>query len=102
MKLKELRLERGLSQKQIADYLEVTPNIYSRYETGARQPSIETLMKLSAFFGKSIDFIVGNHIEADYSLSDYELELLTAAREADSRAKEDALSLLKIHRTYKK
>ncbi|MBR1702989.1 MAG: helix-turn-helix transcriptional regulator [Lachnospiraceae bacterium] len=99
MKLKELRLERGLSQKQIADYLEVTPNIYSRYETGARQPSIETLIKLSAFFGKSIDFIVGNHTEADYSLSDYELELLTAAREADSRAKEDALSLLKIHHT---
>ena len=101
MRLKELRLERGLSQKNVADFLEVTPNIYSRYETGARQPSIETLIKLSKFFGKSIDYIVGNHIEIDFSLSDYEMELLSAARLADNRAKEDALDILIRHHVKK-
>lgn len=102
MRLKEIRLSMNLSQKDVADYLGTNSNVYSRYETGERQPSIDILMKLSEFFGKSIDYIVENHAEADFSISSYEMELITAAREADARAREDALNTLKAHKVEKR
>lgn len=102
MRLKEIRLSMNLSQKDVADYLGTNSNVYSRYETGERQPSIDVLMKLSEFFGKSIDYIVENHAEVDFSISSYEMELITAAREADDRAREDALNTLKAHKVEKR
>lgn len=102
LRLKEIRLSMNLSQKDVADYLGTNSNVYSRYETGERQPSIDVLMKLSEFFGKSIDYIVENHAEVDFSISSYEMELITAAREADDRAREDALNTLKAHKVEKR
>lgn len=102
MRLKEIRLSLNFSQKDVANYLGTNANVYSRYETGERQPSIEILIKLSEFFGKSIDYIVENHAKVDFSISPYEIELITAAREADDRAREDALNTLKAHKVEKR
>lgn len=102
VRLKEIRLSLNLSQKDVADYLGTNANVYSRYETGERLPSIEILMKLSKFFGKSIDYIVENYAEVDFSISPYEMELISAAREADERAREDALNTLKTHKVEKR
>ena len=49
MRLKEIRKSKGLTQKQIADYLGFNPSVYSRYEAGEREPSIPTLIQLSGF-----------------------------------------------------
>lgn len=58
MKLKELREEKNLSQKEVAKYLNIAQNTYSRYETGEREPSISTLMKLAKFYRVSLDYLV--------------------------------------------
>ena len=58
--LKALRLKSGLSQKQVADFLSVTPQSVSKWEKGEALPSIEFLPKLAecldcdinAFFAK--------------------------------------------------
>ena len=97
MRLKEIRLQKGLSQKKIADELCCSPSVYSRYETGERQPSIEVLIKLSEILGVTVDYMIENCNVASYAFTSYETELLSAARHADIRAREDALTLLKNH-----
>ncbi|MBQ3235799.1 MAG: helix-turn-helix transcriptional regulator [Clostridia bacterium] len=59
MKLKELREESNVSQKQIADYLNIKQNTYSQYETGKRQLPIDVLIKLSKFYKVTTDYILG-------------------------------------------
>lgn len=102
MNLKKLRAQRSLSQKAVADGVGCSPTVYSRYETGERQPSIEMLLALSKFFGVSVDYLIGNPETAGPCFSDAEMELVKAAREADERAREDALSLLKHHLARKR
>ena len=59
MRLKELRAERGLSQKDVSDALACSVTVYSRYETGAREPSIDVLIRLADFYGVTLDELVG-------------------------------------------
>lgn len=98
MNLKELRTRLGLSQGDVAAKLGCSANVYSRYERNERQPSIDVLIGLSKIFDVSVDYIIGNHTECPSSLSEYESELLSAARNADERAKADALLLLNNHK----
>lgn len=97
MNLKDVRTKRGYTQQEVADYIGCSAVVYSRYETGTRQPPIDVLMKLSDMLGVTIDYLLGRE-NVDYStLSAYEVELVTAARNADERAREDALKMLIDH-----
>lgn len=58
-KLKLLRSKYGLSQKQVADKLGVSPSIVSGYETGERTPSTEILLFISYLYNCSIDYLLG-------------------------------------------
>ncbi len=98
MNLKEIRKARGLSQREVADKLGCSPNVYSRYERGERQPSIDILIDLSRIFEVTVDYLVGNREIESASLSKYELELIKEARSADERARFDALLLLQSHK----
>ena len=57
--LKELRCERRLSQKQLAEYIKTTNSSISDWETGRSQPDLETLARLAVFFEVSIDYLLG-------------------------------------------
>lgn len=102
MKLKEIRAKRNLTQQQVADYIGCSSVVYSRYESGTRQPSIEVLLRLADLFGVTVDILLGRPDQRDGSLSEYEIELLAAARNADERAREDALQMLISHSVAKK
>lgn len=54
----ELRKEEGLSQKEVADILEVSDKTISKCECGEGFPSIDYLVKLSSFYEITIDEIV--------------------------------------------
>ncbi len=97
MKLREIRALRGLTQRAVADHLGCSSVVYCRYETGEREPSIETLIRLADFFGVSIDVIVGRSEVPAVALSSYETALIHAARAADERARQDALCMLESH-----
>lgn len=58
-KLKNLRKQYGLSQKEIAKRLNVSPSIVSGYETGERTPSLDVLISLSYLFNCSTDYLLG-------------------------------------------
>lgn len=56
--LRELRSYQGLTQKDISNYLNITSQAYSNYENNKRTPDIETMRKIAAFYGKTLDQLV--------------------------------------------
>lgn len=58
-RIKELRLEKGLSQRQLAQAVGIKQANISRWETGIVVPSVEECWILADFFRVSIDFLVG-------------------------------------------
>jgi transcriptional regulator with XRE-family HTH domain len=58
-RIKLLREELKISQKELALKLGLTEGSVSLYEKGDRKPSYEILIKLSEIFGCSIDYIIG-------------------------------------------
>jgi len=58
-RLYDLRLDRDLTQQQIADYLTCNRQVYARYEHGIREIPVSMLIKLAKFYNVSIDYIVG-------------------------------------------
>ena len=61
MRLKELRLASGITQKNVADAIGCTATVYSRYEREEREPDIEMLCRLANYFRVSIDYLVENN-----------------------------------------
>ena len=59
MKLKELRKQRKLNQQAVADVLNCSQAVYSRYENGDREPPLEVLIRLADFYKVSLDELVG-------------------------------------------
>ena len=59
IRLKELRINKGVSRAQVASAIGYSVNAYIHYEKGTREPSISTLINLSKYFDVSIDYIVG-------------------------------------------
>lgn len=58
-RLKELRMQAGLTQKQLGERVGVTKSVISFYELRERTPSPEVLVKLSAIFHVSSDYLLG-------------------------------------------
>ena len=58
-RLKQERILRGYTQKQVADGIGVTYNAISQYESGTREPSIDLLIKLCDFLDTSADYLIG-------------------------------------------
>lgn len=58
-RLKDLREDHDLFQKDIAKILSTTQQVYSEYEIGIRLMPIDKLDKLANFYNTSIDYIVG-------------------------------------------
>ncbi len=59
IRLKELRKECGITQKEFAGYFNLTESMISLYESGKRQPSYDVLKAISKRFNISIDYLVG-------------------------------------------
>lgn len=58
-KIAELRVEKGLSQKQLSKEIGTSQANVSRWEKGLNEPSVIECWKLADFFGVSIDFLCG-------------------------------------------
>ena len=54
-KIRELRKQKGVSQAVVAEYLGITKQAYSLYETGKREPDFDSLLKLAEYFGTDTD-----------------------------------------------
>lgn len=58
-RLTELRKSRGISQKELANYIDVSPSLVGMYEQGRRKPSFEILEAIADYFNVNIDTLYG-------------------------------------------
>ena len=58
-RLKDLRIERNLSQQDIGNKVNMSKMAISHWESGHSEPSIAQLILLSEFFGVSVDYLIG-------------------------------------------
>ena len=63
-RIRDLRYDRGLTQKAVAELLHVSQNTYSQYEVGTNRFPLDVVVKLAEFYGVSVDYLVGLTDEA--------------------------------------
>lgn len=102
--LARLRKEKGILQKELATYLNVTVATISNYEKGVHSPDYDTLVKLADFFDVSTDYLLQR---TDYRASINTLnkpliigftvsDLLNAVMELDQRNTEALIDYYKL------
>lgn len=57
-RIRNLRNDAGLTQKQVAQYLKMSQTGYSKYETGETTPSITVLCALADYYHVSVDYLM--------------------------------------------
>lgn len=105
--IRELRKDKNLTQKELANILDVTNGTISNYEKEEHEPSIEALKKLADYFEVSIDYIIGRirfnfdysimnkNIEGQYTVSDLLNDILDLSMH-DTKMVVEYVNLLKI------
>lgn len=90
-RLRELRLENGLLQKEVAKSIGVSTASYGFYENGVNKPDPDTLIKLADFFEVSLDYLLcrsddyGNVIcDGELAYNSEERKLVESYRELNA------------------
>lgn len=97
-RLKKLRKERGMYQKEVCEKIGIAQNTLSGYENGDRTPSPKIIKKLAELYGVTTDYLMGN----DMSMADLEEEfpegvqvLRRATKELTPEARAKMIKLMK-------
>lgn len=69
--LKQLRQEKGITQKEISQFLGISQAAYSLYEKGQREPKYDMLEKIADFFNVSVGYLVSGKKDYIYYVGDY-------------------------------
>lgn len=59
LRIRDLREDADLTQKEIASYLLCDQSLYSKYERGERDLPLALAVKLARYYGTSLDYLVG-------------------------------------------
>lgn len=95
-KIRELRKQKGVSQAVVAEYLGITKQAYSLYETGKREPDFDSLLKLANYFGTDTDSLLSD--DSAIKVSDNRLKFaLFGDAEIDDEVLDDVKRLAKLH-----
>lgn len=98
--LKNLRTEKGYSQKELSQQLGLSANCICEYEKGRSEPNLDTLKKLSLIFECSIDYLVGHTDDFGIvqssvpSLTTFESEMLSLFRKLNTQDQNKAIGYL--------
>ena len=57
--IRNIRIDNGYTQDQIAKYLGISQNTYSQYEIGVLNYPLDAVVKLADFYGVSTDYLLG-------------------------------------------
>lgn len=106
MRLKEIRTSKGITQRQAALALNLSPSIYNRYENGTREPSNAMLILIANYFGVTVDELLGREtpdpIEDEWAVRErlrcdpnYRM-LFNAAEKATPKSLRAAAAMLKV------
>ena len=73
-RLRTLRKNKGLLQKHVAAFLEISERYYRSYEGGKIDPAVSVAVRLADFFDVSVDYLVGR-VDAPLSFTEIETNL---------------------------
>lgn len=105
LRLKELRINKKMSQSDVASILQITQQAYANYERGTRQADYNTLAKLSEIFGVSIDYLLGNSENPkslDEQLEGIDFALFGEVQEMTDEQKQDVLDYIQYKKSKNK
>jgi len=106
LRLREIRCNRKLTQKQVADQIGCSPGAYSKYENGDREPSIDILNRLADFYGVSVDYLIGRDVLEHRALTTFEKELIQRLQGSPDCIQRSIVEILEIlchnYRQFKK
>ncbi len=75
-RLRELRLQKKMSQRQLADILHVTQQSVYKYERGIAEPDLDIIIAMAKYFDTSVDYLIGySDVPVKYELYDVEHSL---------------------------
>ena len=89
-KIKDLRLEKNLKQKEVAKELNIATNTLSQFENNKGRPSLEVISAMADFFDCSIDYLVGR--DDDYQTG-------SSGQSTDQTLSKDEKTMLDAFRT---
>lgn len=93
--IRELRIQSGLTQNQVAESLGVTPGYISNVENNRTAMSLRILMYYARLMGRSLDSLVGE-LEPEYSETALDRELYEAILKLDTKTKEKLLKTIEL------
>ena len=93
--IKDLRIQNGLTQNQVAESLGVTPGYISNVENNRTAMSLRILMYYARLMGCSLDSLVGD-LEMEYSETALDRKLYEAILKLDTKTREKLLKTLEI------
>lgn len=88
--IKNLRLERGITQEQLAAQLKVSRSTIGMYETGGREPDFETLEAIADIFNVDMDYLMGR------SDTERKVSILPASSDALTLSPAESQMILKF------
>lgn len=106
--LKKLRINKGISQQQLADIIGVSQQSVNKYENHSSEPEIAVLIKIANYFQTSVDYLIGNsefnHVIEKlqpYDLNKEEIQLIERYRVLSAREKESINLIIENYRLNK-
>ena len=96
--IKELRIQQGLTQNQVAEALGVTPGYISNVENNRTAMSLRVLTYYARLIGRSLDSLVGV-LDSDYTETALDRELYQAIITLDTETKEKLLKTIELWNT---
>lgn len=103
LQLKKLRMNKGLSQRELASIFKVSTGTVGNWEVGTREPDYATLTRLANFFNVSVDYLLGASSEEQEkkpdTLSAEERRLVEGYREINAAGKKLVMQTVETLRT---
>lgn len=99
--LKQLRIESGKTQKEVAVLIGRTQQIVGHWETGYSQPDADTLFTLCDIYGVSVDEAFGLKKISSFSISQDAMQVAKAYEKADAGIQTSVRKLLDIDNAVK-
>lgn len=87
-RVRELRIEKGMKQEDLAVALSVKRQAVSKYETGALDLGTDTIRILCEIFGVTADYLLGFSIQRTSRISDADAVILDAYHAADEHTRQ--------------
>lgn len=107
-RIKELRILKEISQRELSQIIGVTQQAIAKWETGKAEPDSATIIRLADFFGVSIDYLLGrtnipNQVQEenteykiDNRFTDEELKLIQKFRQSSDKGKKIIETIVEI------